>query len=135
MLAFGHLSRAAEEQVDHRKRQAQVDMQDPAGLGRGQEKGAVVGDVGKAGEKVAIGQLFDRDQRDLKFVAQIGSNSAGQIAGESFVQLADAVQLLFAQKPSLMQVPGLDLSGFGTGGLLPGVALRGPKQGVDLSLA
>jgi hypothetical protein len=122
-----HLSQAAQQQVYHRKRQAQIDMQNAAGVARRQAEGAVVGQVGKTGEKVTVGQLLDRHQCDFELVAQIASHRAGQIARKAFMQLTHAAQLLFAQQPRLVQVPGLDQRSSGGAVVRRGVTARSAK--------
>ena len=131
-VALRHLSQSAQQQVHDGKGQAQIHLQDAAGLVGRKMKGAVIGDVGKAGQKVAVGQLLDRHQGDFKLVAQIAADGAGQVAGKALVQLADTVQLLLAQQARLMQVPGLDQRS-AAGSVVRGASPRAARNKASIS--
>jgi hypothetical protein len=102
-------------------------LQDAAGIGWQQVERGIVGRVGEAGQKIAVSELLDRHQCDLKLVAQVRAHRGGEVAGKALVQLADAVELLLAQHSRMMQVPALQPGPADFLGLDPGSVTGGAK--------
>ena len=111
-LLLVHASDAAQEQVDDGEDEGWFQVEG-GGCGHGIDlKGCEVGEVGDAMEKLAEGELLDRDQIDLKDDAQIGAESVGEVAGEALVEIADGANLVLLDLSGLFEIAGL-IAGLG----------------------
>ena len=88
------LAVAAQQQIDDRRRQRQIQLQHRKRAQRLQAHRGHIADLGNAQQKLVERNLFGRNQVDLKAGAQPGGQIVGQVAREQVVQHADGAQLL-----------------------------------------
>ncbi len=127
-------SLAAEQEIDDRRRQGQIQLQHRKRSQRLQAHRGDIADLGNAQQKLVERNLFGRDQVDLKAGAQPGGQVVRQVAREQVVQHADGAQLLGRDLARRGEVVGHHAS-LRVGLLRLGRrAARRLKEGVDLIL-